>query len=99
MNDSILAALRHCRDVLATNGFETDAVTLNNAIRELKHDTALGNAYDRGIDYGIAHGRLNEREACAAKAREYAGHYPHSSVCRNTFILLAEWIEARGKAP
>ena len=33
---SILAAMRHCRDVLATNGFETDAVTLNKAIQELK---------------------------------------------------------------
>ncbi|MGD9883383.1 MAG: hypothetical protein AB7U95_25050 [Reyranella sp.] len=64
-HNSILAALRHCRDVLTTNGFETDAVTLNNAIQELKHDAALGSAYDRGIEYGIAHGRLNERKACA----------------------------------
>jgi hypothetical protein len=36
-----------------------------------------------------------EREAIANEARRYAGHYPQSSDGRNTFILLAEWIEAR----
>lgn len=36
-----------------------------------------------------------EREACAAKAREFAGHYDQGSDGRNTFILLAEWIEKR----
>lgn len=36
-----------------------------------------------------------EREACAAKAREFAGHYLEGSDGRNTFILLAEWIERR----
>jgi hypothetical protein len=36
-----------------------------------------------------------EREACAARARELAGHYEQGSDGRNTFILLAEWIEAR----
>lgn len=36
-----------------------------------------------------------EREACASKAREFAGHYPEGSDGRNTFILLAEWIERR----
>jgi hypothetical protein len=37
-----------------------------------------------------------ERAEIAAEARRYAGHYPPSSDGRNTFILLAEWIEARG---
>jgi hypothetical protein len=36
-----------------------------------------------------------ERGAIAAKAREFAAHYPQSSDGRNTFIMLAEWIEAR----
>jgi hypothetical protein len=36
-----------------------------------------------------------EREAIAAEARRYASHYPQGSDGRNTFILLAEWIEAR----
>ncbi|HLP70433.1 MAG TPA: hypothetical protein VK181_23245 [Rhizobium sp.] len=37
-----------------------------------------------------------ERDAIAAEARRYAGFYPEASDGRNTFILLAEWIEARG---
>jgi hypothetical protein len=36
-----------------------------------------------------------EYEAIANEARRYASHYPQSSDGRNTFILLAEWIEAR----
>lgn len=36
-----------------------------------------------------------ERDACALKAREYAGHYPQGSDGRNTFVMLAEWIENR----
>ena len=39
-----------------------------------------------------------EREACASKAREFASHYPDGSDGRNTFILLAEWIERRDEA-
>lgn len=39
--------------------------------------------------------RSDERETCASKAREFAGHYPEGSDGRNTFILLAEWIENR----
>ena len=36
-----------------------------------------------------------ERAACAAKAREFAALYDQGSDGRNTFILLAEWIESR----
>jgi len=36
-----------------------------------------------------------EREACAKMAREYARCYAEGSDGRNTFILLAEWIERR----
>ena len=36
-----------------------------------------------------------ERDACAAKAREFAEHYEQGSDGRNTFVLLAQWIEAR----
>ena len=34
-----------------------------------------------------------ERDRIAAEARRYAGFYPEASDGRNTFILLAEWIE------
>lgn len=40
----------------------------------------------------------DEREACAAKAREYAAHYDAGSDGRNTLIMLAEWIENRAMA-
>ncbi len=39
--------------------------------------------------------RADERKAIAAKAREYASHYPPSSDGMNTFVILAEWIENR----
>lgn len=38
----------------------------------------------------------HERNVIAEQARIYAGHYPEASDGRNTFILLAEWIERRG---
>ena len=38
-----------------------------------------------------------EREACASKAREFAAHYLQGSDGRNTFVLLAEWIENRAR--
>jgi hypothetical protein len=40
----------------------------------------------------------NEREEIAGQARRYAGHYKEGSDGRNTFIMLAEWIEARADA-
>lgn len=40
-----------------------------------------------------------ERDVIAAKAREWASHYPESSDGRNTFILFAEWVERRSSAP
>lgn len=39
-----------------------------------------------------------ERAACAQQAREYASHYLPGSDGRNTFIILAEWIENRAKS-
>lgn len=36
-----------------------------------------------------------ERAAISARAREISGHYEVGSDGRNTFILLAEWIEGR----
>lgn len=39
-----------------------------------------------------------ERTACAEKARQFASFYEQSSDGRNTFILLAEWIENRATA-
>ena len=37
----------------------------------------------------------NERKEIAEQARRYAGHYKEGSDGRNTFVMLAEWIEAR----
>ena len=37
----------------------------------------------------------NEREIIAIEARRYASHYPSGSDGRNTFVLLAEWVEGR----
>lgn len=41
----------------------------------------------------------SERNAIADEARRYAAFYPQSSDGKNTFILLAEWIEAREATP
>lgn len=37
-----------------------------------------------------------ERRAIADETRRYASHYPAHSDGRNTFVMLADWIEARG---
>ena len=57
----------------------------------------MGVAYvheDRAAE-DIAAAVAAERAACAAKAREFSEHYEQGSDGRNTFVLLAEWIEAR----
>lgn len=41
----------------------------------------------------------NERDRIADKAREFAEHYPQGSDGRNTFIVFAEWVEARKEPP
>jgi hypothetical protein len=47
------------------------------------------------VDEIVTRAVAAEREACAGKAREIAAHYPEASDGRNTFIILAEWIEKR----
>lgn len=37
-----------------------------------------------------------EREEVAAQARRYASNYPEASDGRKTFIIFADWVEARG---
>lgn len=39
-----------------------------------------------------------ERDACAQMAREFASNYEQGSDGRNTFIILAEWIENRSRS-
>lgn len=39
--------------------------------------------------------RLVELETIANEARRYASFYPQGSDGRNTFVMLAEWVEAR----
>lgn len=36
-----------------------------------------------------------ERRAISEETRRYASHYPQSSDGRNTFLLLADWIDDR----
>ena len=36
-----------------------------------------------------------ERDEIAQKAREWAAHYSEASDGRNTFVMFAEWVEAR----
>ena len=60
---------------------------------------AIMDAFLAGIDYariGVRAAALeDERKEIAEQARRYAGHYQEGSDGRNTFIMLAEWIEAR----
>lgn len=49
------------------------------------------------IAAAVAKAVAAERESCAHKAREFAAHYPQGSDGRNTFVILAEWIENRAK--
>jgi hypothetical protein len=42
--------------------------------------------------------RAKERERCANKARDFAAHYSAGTDGRNTFIILAEWIESGARA-
>ena len=56
------------------------------------------------INWCAAHARAYriaveaEREACAEKVRSFALHYIEGSDGRNTFNMLAEWIENRATA-
>ena len=67
-----------------------------NALERADRLLAEGVSGDRGgIASMIVEAVQHERMACADKAREYAEHYDQGSDGRNTFILLAEWIESR----
>ena len=75
-----------------------ELINATEAILYAQHHSAeLRRTVDslRGI---AAFAVADEREACAAKAREYAAHYPEGSDGRHTFILLAEWIENRANS-
>ena len=57
---------------------------------------ALAIADERGKEADALRAALaKERDTIENEARRYAEHYPPASDGRNTFILLAEWIEAR----
>ena len=57
-------------------------------------DTAGGKEY---IRKDVADAAVKaEREAIAAQTRQYASHYKQGSDGRNTFVILADWIDARG---
>ncbi len=43
----------------------------------------------------MAEALLVERQAIASEARRYAEMYSESSDGRHTFLILADWIEAR----
>lgn len=42
--------------------------------------------------------RAEERARSANKARDFAAHYSPGTDGRNTFIILAEWIESGARA-
>lgn len=67
----------------------TSATAIANLVIDAINDT------DEDAESIIARAIMAEREVIANKAREWAGHYPPHSDGRNTFVLLAEWIEAR----
>lgn len=68
---------------------------LNNLEREMRILDQPG-ASKSPSDFGGIGGAVNaEREIIANKAREWAAHYQQGSDGRNTFILMAEWIESR----
>jgi chromosome segregation ATPase len=82
---------------LAENLFEDlpaieDGAQIARAIRSLPAPTLPEESGDRDHHKALVDA---EREAIAAEARRYASHYPQGSDGRNTFILLAEWIERR----
>lgn len=69
-------------------------------IEEIYHEMRDGHDITPGMAIQYAQHQIKwavaaEREACAAMARECAAHYPPGSDGRNTFILLADWIENR----
>jgi hypothetical protein len=87
-----LAERERCARVVDTPGeFPVLRWKIAAAIRSLPTPTLPEESGDR--DYKTVVDA--EREAIAAEARRYASHYPQGSDGRNTFILLAEWIERR----
>lgn len=70
-------------------GTPAKAMDAAHAVIDAINDT------DEDAEIIIARAIMAERETIADKAREFAAHYPPFSDGRNTFILLAEWIEAR----
>ncbi len=71
--------------------FDATMQELARRVLQLTPPPDLGAALATALEQA----RKEEREAIAEKARQLADHYPQSSDGRNTFILLAEWIEAR----
>lgn len=69
-------------------GIQDSTTTPAEAVRELNQEIVE-------LHQRLASDITAEREAIANKAREFAVHYPEGSDGRNTFIILAEWIEAR----
>lgn len=80
MSDPVPADPEAERDFVALIGSLTNFVQ-NERVR----------AYNEGVDAALG----EERQTIADEARRYASHYPQSSDGRNTFTLLAEWIESR----
>jgi hypothetical protein len=91
-----LAERERCARVVDTPGeFPAMLWKIAAAIRSLPAPTLPEETGDRDHYKTVVDA---EREAIAAEARRYASHYPQGSDGRNTFILLAEWIEARHDA-
>jgi len=57
-------------------------------------ENAMQDRFDQ-FDDMIRSARNDERDAIAAEVRRYAAFYRQGSDGRNTFIMLAEWIDGR----
>lgn len=76
-----------------------------DALREpFDNADMFAHGYDMGVRHSLAilarpAARVEavdeERWAIAKEARRYAAFYPQGSDGRNTFVMLAEWIEGR----
>jgi hypothetical protein len=87
----------HLLESARSMGWADDGEGPFNFIVRRAREVAIEDCRARAIaaEQTIAQALQSERDAIENEARRYAGFYKEASDGRNTFILLAEWIEAR----
>lgn len=83
------ALLREAASVLLKEGNQQDSLSRDHA------PSITGGPLDRAATREASADLSAEREVIANKAREWAAYYTPHSDGWNTFILFAEWVEAR----